>query len=163
RSKNAARLIEFFGRADRLRSVASGRLPRVRVACLCQDGLFVLQDYLEGRPLDEADVTGWSAEAYRIFLLGLINLVEEVHDLRLPHGDLSPKNILVAETDAGMEARVIDFLDFSTEAAGERMTLAYAPSTDNADPYRRDRFAVGAIAAELAGRISGLPAEDLAA
>ncbi|GLS38257.1 hypothetical protein GCM10010869_38510 [Mesorhizobium tianshanense] len=163
RSKNAARLLEFFGRAARLRSAASGRLPRVRVACLCHDGLFVLQDYLEGKPLDQADVTGWSPGTLRSFLLGLIQLIEEVHDLRLPHGDLSPKNILVAETDEGLEARVIDFLDYSTEAAGERITLAYAPPTNNADPYIRDRFAVGVIAAELAGRISGLPTELLAA
>ncbi|MDR9812121.1 AAA domain-containing protein [Rhizobium hidalgonense] len=163
RLKNAARLIEFFGRADRLRSATGDRLPRVRLACLCHDGLFVLQDYLEGTPLDEADVTGWSTQAYRSFLLRLIDLIAEVHELRLPHGDLSPKNILVVETETGIEARVIDFLDFSTEAAGERITLAYSSPAGDADPYTRDRYAIGVIAAELAGRITGLPAEDVAA
>ncbi|OWK26137.1 hypothetical protein AJ87_48760 [Rhizobium yanglingense] len=95
RSKNAAKLVEFFARAERLRSVSSGRLPRVRLACISRDGLFVLQDYLEGRELEGLDAADWTSDEYHSFMLGLVELIDEVHELHLPHGDLSPRNILV--------------------------------------------------------------------
>jgi serine/threonine protein kinase len=163
RNKNAARLIEFFGRAERLRGAGSSRLPRVHRTCLCHDGLFLLQDYLNGAVLESADVSNWGANEYRRFFIELIDGVSEAHDLGVPHGDLSPQNILVATTDQGPAPRIIDFLDFSTEAAGDRVTLAYAPHENSSDPYARDRFAVAAIAQEVARKVTGLASSDIAA
>lgn len=161
RGKNAARLIEFFARADRLRGSGSGRLPHVRLACLSHDGLFLLQDYLPGDPLETCDVSKWTLEQFRTFGLELIDAIAEAHDLGIPHGDLSPKNVLVAQTQ-GPVPRVVDFLDFSTEAAGERTTLAYVPTEGGADPYIRDRYAVATMLTETTAKIEAAQATELA-
>ncbi len=160
--RNAARLIEFFARADRMRGSGTGRLPRVRLACLSQDGLFLLQDYLPGSPLEGLDVSGWSARDLIRFSLLLVDAVAEAHELGVPHGDLSPGNVLVAEGE-GPEPRIVDFLDFSTEAAGERTTFAYVPASGGTDPFARDRYAAAAIIAETAAKVPAVAAASLAA
>ncbi|TXM95226.1 AAA domain-containing protein [Methylobacterium sp. WL116] len=161
KARNAARLIEFFARAERMRGSGTGRLPRVRMACLSQDGLFLLQDYLVGDPLEGLDVSGWSTEEFNRFSLLLIDAVTEAHELGVPHGDLAPGNILVA-LEAGPEPRIVDFLDFSTEAAGERTTLAYVPAEGGTDPFARDRYAAAAIVTEIAAKVLAIEGTSLA-
>lgn len=161
RTKSAAQLMEFFARADRLRGAGTGRLPRVRLACLSHDGLFLLQDYLPGQSLETYDVAGWTAEQFRRFALRLVDTVQEAHDLGIPHGDISPRNVLVTQGEEP-DSRIVDFLDFSTEAAGERVTLAYVPQEGGADPYVRDRFAVATIVTEIASKTTAVESTDLA-
>ncbi|KQT13448.1 hypothetical protein ASG40_19800 [Methylobacterium sp. Leaf399] len=160
RSKSAAKLIEFFARADRLRGSGTGRLPRVRLACLSQDGLFLLQDYLPGEALEGIDVSSWAPEQLRHFSALLIDAVNEAHELGVPHGDLKPGNILVTGTET-LEPHIVDFLDFSTEAAGERATLAYMPPDGGADAFARDRYAVATIVSELAAKVVSVDAPEL--
>lgn len=162
RSRNGAKLIEFFARADRMRGAGTGLLPRVRMAGLCQDGLFLLQDCLEGVPLETTDVSAWSQEQFRRFSALLIEAVGEAHDLGVSHGDLKPGNILVTQ-DELPEPRLVDFLDFSTETAGERATLAYMPAQGSADPFMRDRYAVATIVSEIAAKVASVGGPDLAA
>lgn len=161
RSRSAARLVEFFARADRLRGSGTGRLPRVRLACLSQDGLFLLQDYMPGEVLEGIDVTSWAPDLFRRFASLLIDAVKEAHELGVPHGDLKPGNVLVTGDDTP-EPRIIDFLDFSTEAAGERATLAYVPSEGGADPFVRDRYAAAIIVSEIAAKVASVDPMELA-
>lgn len=162
RSRNGAKLIEFFARAERMRGAGTGLLPRVRVAGLCQDGLFLLQDYLKGVPLEATDVSAWSPEQFQQFSAMLIEAVGEAHELGVPHGDLKPGNILVT-LDEMPEPRLVDFLDFSTETAGERATLAYMPAHGGADPFLRDRYAVATIVSEIAAKVTAIGGPRLAA
>lgn len=161
RARSAAKFIEFFARADRLRGSGTGRLPRVRLACLSQDGLFLLQDYVPGDPLDAVDVAAWSPETFRRFSALLIDAVEEAHELGVPHGDLKPGNVVVTGGETP-EPRIVDFLDFSTDAAGERATLAYVPAEGGADPFVRDRYAAATIVSDIAAKVASVEAVELA-
>ena len=161
RTRSAAKLIEFFARADRLRGSGTGRLPRVRLACLSHDGLFLLQDYVPGDVLEGVDVSAWSAETFQRFSALLIDAVKEAHELGVPHGDLKPANVIVTGGETP-EPRIVDFLDFSTEAAGERATLAYVPAEGGEDPFVRDRYAVATIVTELAAKVISVEGVDLA-
>lgn len=161
RPKHAARLIEFFARAERMRGSGTGRLARVRIACLSQDGIFLLQDYLDGDALESVDVSSWTLEQFRGFSTSLIDSMVEAHELGLAHGDLKPGNILLAQGEMP-EPRIVDFLDFSTEAAGERATLAYMPADGGADPFVRDRYAVATIISEIAAKVPAVEGANLA-
>ena len=161
RSRNAAKLVEFFARAERLRGSGTGRLPRVREACLSLDGLFLLQDYAPGEVLEDTDVSTWTPEKFRHFSALLIDAVEEAHVLGIPHGDLKPANVVVTGGDTP-EPRIVDFLDFSTDAAGERATLAYMPAEGGADPFVRDRYAVATVISETAAKVAAVEGAELA-
>jgi serine/threonine protein kinase len=87
-------------------------------------------------------------EALRRFALGLADAVDELHDLDLVHGDLSPHNIVVRFDGDVQRPILVDIVDFTTDEEGRR-TPAYCPPEDN-DLRTRDRFAVGQIATELA-------------
>ncbi|MBR1281316.1 AAA family ATPase [Bradyrhizobium sp. AUGA SZCCT0177] len=148
RRKSAARLIEFFAKADALRRADASWLPRTDVACLCTDGLLLVQAWVEGERLSECNTSDWTPEALRRFAVGLVDAVDELHDLDLVHGDLSPNNIVVQFDGDVPRPILVDIVDFSTEEGGRR-TPAYCPSEDN-DLRTRDRYAVGQIATELA-------------
>ncbi|ACF00798.1 ATPase [Rhodopseudomonas sp. AAP120] len=148
RRKSAARLIEFFGKADALRRIDAKWLPRISVACLCTDGLLLIQDWVDGEKLSACDVSTWTPEGLRRFVVGLIDAVDELHKLELNHGDISPENILVCFDGDIPRPVLVDVVDFSADDIG-RSTPAYCPAEDN-DLRSRDRYAVGQIALELA-------------
>lgn len=148
RRKSAARLVEFFGKADALRRIDATWLPRIGVACLCTDGLLLIQDWIDGEKLSACDVATWTAEGLRRFVVGLIDAIDELHMVELNHGDLSPENILVCFDGDSPRPVLVDVVDFSTDDVG-RSTPAYCPAEDN-DLRTRDRYAIGQIALELA-------------
>jgi serine/threonine protein kinase len=65
RRKTAARLIEFFGKADALRQTTAEWLPTIEVACLCTDGLLLVQQWIDGHSLDQCNTPEWSPENVR--------------------------------------------------------------------------------------------------
>lgn len=148
RRKSAARLIEFFAKANALRRIDADWLPRTDVACLCTDGLLLVQQWIEGERLSECRTSDWSPDALRRFVGALVDAVDELHKLDLTHGDLSPKNIIVSLDGAVPRPILVDVVDFTNDEEGTR-TPAYCPPEDN-DLRTRDRFAVGQIASELA-------------
>ncbi|MCC8967405.1 AAA family ATPase, partial [Bradyrhizobium sp. Pear76] len=148
RRKSAVRLIEFFAKADALRRVDAKWLPRIDVACLCTDGLLLVQEWVEGERLSESKTSDWTPDALRRFVAALIDAVDELHQLDLVHGDLSPRNIMVGFDGDLPRPILVDAVDFTTDEEGKR-TPAYCPPDDN-DLRTRDRFAVGQIATELA-------------
>jgi serine/threonine protein kinase len=150
RRKTAARLIEFFGKADALRLAAADWLPKIELACLCTDGLLLVQEWVNGTALDKCATDQWSPADLKQFLLYLATAVEELHELGQTHGDLSPANIMVRSTEGRPRPVLVDTVDFTTDEAGKK-TPAYCPPHDS-DLRVRDRFAVGQIVAELADR-----------
>lgn len=150
RRKSAARLIEFFGKADTLRLATAEWLPRIDLACLCTDGLLLVQQWIDGRPLSECATSEWSAEDLRRFVTELATAVEELHELDLVHGDLSPDNIMVRMNEGRPRPTLVDIVDFTLDETGKK-TPAYCPP-DDIDLRVRDRYAVGQIAVELADR-----------
>lgn len=156
RRRSSARLIDFFARAERLEALAAAWAPRIRNACLCMDGLLLVQDWIEGERLSPEIAAAWPEDELRQFLAGLVGAVEELHKAGLAHGDLKPDNVLVVTETVGPSGRgsrrpvLLDLLDYAPEAAGERATPAYCPAQGADDPTLRDRFALTRIALELA-------------
>jgi serine/threonine protein kinase len=148
--KNAPRLLDFLIRAERLQAAVFEWLPRVEFACLALDGLLLVQRWSDGERLSADRAAGWTADGLGTFLLKLVEAVESLHLEALWHGDLKPANVLVVEDETGMRPVLIDMLDYSTDAAGERVTQAYQPAHNGEEPAFRDRYAVAAIASELA-------------
>lgn len=150
RRKSAARLIEFFGKADALRQLDAEWLPRIDVACLCTDGLLLVEEWIDGECLSKCDTSLWSPEKLRRFVTALAEAVEELHEVDLVHGDISPDNIIVRVDGDRPRPVLVDIADFTADEKG-RSTPAYCPP-DDSDLRVRDRFAVGQIAVELADR-----------
>ena len=166
RRKAALRLIEFLARAERIEALATPWAPRIRSACLCMDGLLLVQDWSEGHHLGAEATFAWDENETKRFLGALVAAVEELHAAGLAHGDLKPENVLAAfdgSSPAGdarpkVQPVLLDLLDYAPAAAGERTTSAYCPPTGGDDPAIRDRFAVGQIAIELSRRWPDSPA-----
>jgi serine/threonine protein kinase len=150
RRKSAARLIEFFGKVDALRRIDAAWLARIDVACLCADGLLLVQQWIDGQRLSKCDTSQWTPENLRRFVMALVASVEELHELELVHGDISPDNIIVRVDRETPRPVLVDIVDFIADEKG-RSTPAYCPPNDT-DLRVRDRFAVGQIALELADR-----------
>jgi serine/threonine protein kinase len=150
RRKTAARLIEFFGKADALRQTTADWLPTIEVACLCTDGLLLVQQWIDGDSLDQCNTSEWSPENVRQFVIELATAVDDLHELGLWHGDLSPPNIIVRMDQRRPRPVLVDIVDFTVEEGGKK-TAAYCPPND-VDPRVRDRYAVGQIATDIADR-----------
>ncbi|SCB46910.1 AAA domain-containing protein [Rhizobium multihospitium] len=147
---SALALLAFFSRGARLEGLAAPWAPRVRQCCLCMDGLFLAQDWVDGSKLLEVDWSGHDEGSITAFLKKLFDAVDELHAAGLSHGDLKPANIIVSQTEEGASVPVfIDLLDFSRPDDGERLSPAYCPPYQNDDLQLRDRFAAGQIAVEL--------------
>lgn len=89
RRKSAARLIEFFARAETLQLSSAGWAPRLDLACLCADGLLLVQEWIPGLCLAETETASWSADTLRVFLSRLVYAIDELHECGLAHSDLS--------------------------------------------------------------------------
>jgi serine/threonine protein kinase len=152
RRKAAARLIEFFGKADALRLVASEWLPNIELACLCTDGLLLVQEWIDGIALEKCNTADWSPMDLRLFVIDLATAIEELHELGQTHGDLSPANIMVRTREGRPRPVLVDTVDFTSDEGGKK-TPAYCPPEDT-DLRVRDRFAVGQISLEFADRCS---------
>lgn len=147
---SALALLGFFSRGARLEGLAAPWAPRIRQSCLCMDGLFLAQDWIEGRKLPEVDWSGYEEGKIIAFLKKLFDAVDELHAAGLSHGDLKPANIIASQTeDEATVPVLIDLLDFSRPDDGDRSTPAYCPPHQNDDLQLRDRYAVGQIAIEL--------------
>ena len=144
--KSAVRLIEFFGRAEALKA-SPNWAPKIDLACLCTDGLLLVQEWIDGASLGESDTGAWSPEQRRDFIGGLIRAVDGLHSFGLAHGDLSPANIMLRKGVSAFRPVLVDVVDFSLEEGG-KSTPAYCPVSDH-DLRMRDRFAVCAIAKEI--------------
>lgn len=147
---SALALLAFFSRGARLEGLAAPWAPRIRQSCLCMDGLFLAQDWVEGTKLSEADWCGYEEGKITSLLKALFDAVDELHAAGLSHGDLKPTNIILSQTAEESTVPVfIDLLDYSRPNDGDRSTPAYCPPHQNDDLQLRDRFAAGQIAVEV--------------
>ncbi|MGO4565896.1 AAA domain-containing protein [Rhizobium sp. 2YAF20] len=130
-------------KADRLPGIAL-----VRDVCWLGDSFVIVQDWIEGTPLDElllqpADMIRAPDSALAI-ANRLLSVVETLHDHGFGHGDLKPSNIII---NSDGEPVLIDALDFSPSIDGELTTSEYAPEAGTR--LERDRFALTKIVEEI--------------
>lgn len=152
--REASRILAFLERAEaHIESPVPGTVVLHNVHWT-GDAIVLVQDLVEGPTLlDEiAQKVRLSdpVQALRFFR-ELADVVNVLHDRSLAHGDLKPANVVVSSRDDAVEFHpvLIDLLDFSPRADGERLSKAYAPLSGGR--FERDRFAVTRMVEEVIG------------
>ncbi len=147
--KEGPRILDFLDQLAELSAIEPEGCAKILGAMWLGDAIVMVQEWVD-RP-DLAYVLAQrpselGEEARLILIDSLARRIEELHTLRLAHGDLKPANILV-DPAAPSDPVIVDLSDFSTEAEGDTVTARYAP--ESGGRYERDCFAVAAIAEEL--------------
>ncbi len=152
----ASAILDFVRRGKSLSVLPPTIAPRIVECSLDAYGPFLCVEETIGDRL--SDCNDYIRDLDQDGLVDLCRSVAKAvliaHDLDLAHGDLSPSNLLFAKQSGGGDSededvavRIIDWLDFSTNEAGPRETVAYGG--DEPDPMQRDRRALGRIILEL--------------
>lgn len=153
--KEGPRILDFLDQLAELAASEPEGCAKILGAMWLGDAIVMIQEWIE-RP-DLARILAERAdeldeEARLGLICALARRVEELHTLRLAHGDLKPANILVDPALPG-DPVIVDLSDFTTAAEGDTVTTRYAP--ESGGRYERDCFAVTAIAEDLlAGSVS---------
>ena len=81
----------------------------------------------------------------------LIDSIEHLHTLHIPHGDLHPGNVIVGKEDGGYVLSLIDTL-ITALSRLKRSIINYSPENiDTCTAFERDNYAVMKMACELLG------------
>ncbi|MFM9859766.1 NERD domain-containing protein kinase family protein, partial [Pseudoxanthobacter sp. M-2] len=164
--KEGPRILDFLDQLAELSAAEPEGCAKILGAMWLGDAIVMIQEWIDRPDLAQV-LVGRSDELGEDARLGLINAlarrVEELHTLRIAHGDLKPANVLVDPAFPG-DPIIVDLSDFTSADEGDTVTARYAPATGGR--YERDCFAVTAIAEELlAGsdsRIAGRVREAIA-
>lgn len=152
-AREAPRILDFLEKAQEIVEQPLPGFAKLRDVVWLGDAIALVQDFVEGVTLDEMLREPFdrfrSVDERLLILRRLIALVGSAHERQFAHGDLKPANIVISDAD-GPSPILIDYLDFSPESDGERISSAYAPS--DGGRLERDRFALCKIIEEsLAG------------
>lgn len=150
-------LMHFLQRVEKLKSIAPPYLPRIFEFGLATKSseLFIVSDYIEGPAWGDVE----PGEQNLPLVQKLIQAVEHLHTLHIPHGDLHPENVIVdTETET---VTLIDIPDFCLDGS-EVKNHTYSPENiDGCTAYERDNFAVMRMSAELLGLEWDQPSSDM--
>lgn len=141
-------VLAFLRKANDLKTDRPDGVSTVRSIVWLGNSMAVVQDWIVGEAL--ADILMKSADRLiapadvLTFTSRLISIVEDLHRRGFSHGDVKPANIVVSPAT---EPFLIDVLDFSSGADGERLSTAYAP--ESGSRIERDRYSLTKIAEEL--------------
>lgn len=142
------RLLAFLERARILRGCAIPGLPKIVDFGLGRKSLLLVMSWVDGTTVSDWLATSPNLED-RLTVAGrLIDTLGRIHSFELSHGDVHPKNIVIA---GGLIPTFIDFLDFRRTTT-DIYTTAYLPAEyKTMSPIERDRYGIGAVIAELFG------------
>ncbi|MDW9819722.1 AAA family ATPase [Sinorhizobium meliloti] len=150
-SKECGSVETFLHRARELQADDLRGLATVREAVWLGDSIGLVQDWVEGRSLQEElalpEQRTQSASQGLALVQSLLRNAQTLHDRAFAHGDLKPSNIIVPD-DA--DPVFIDALDYSPSLDGDITSSEYAPESGTA--YERDRFALTKITEEVLAR-----------
>lgn len=156
RSSALERLLPLLPRLEKLKRIVElgpTYLPLIRDFGLAYDGLFVCYERADGTALSQMAPLPPGAERLQL-ASALCHAVRRLHEAHIPHGDLSPENILVREESGGdvLERSIIfiDAFDFPSAGGSTRVTTRFAPADyEGAAADERDAFALATILTEL--------------
>lgn len=147
-AREGAAILAFIEKAAAAKADRPAGLPTVREVLWLGDSIAIVQDWMEGPTLaavlSEPPEDFWTPESALWCMERLTRTVDGLHESGWGHGDISPANIVVTAENVPV---LIDALDFSPQADGDRVTSAYAPLSGSL--LERDRFAVIKIAEEV--------------
>lgn len=153
RGTNAATdlaMTRLFDGVGRLVASPLPGVPRYVRAGLSQTGPFVAYRFIDGIPLNDAQLTNTST----IIRLSnrLVQCVSAIHAMGHSHGDISPKNLLIC--DDGKDFCLVDLFDMTDVGDGRVRTPAMCPANYEAlTDEQLDRYATTRIVRDM---LSGL-------
>lgn len=148
-TKEGPRILDFLDQLAELSAVEPEGCAKILGAMWLGDAIVMIQEWIDLPDLAQvvAERPEHLGEEARLQLIdALARRVEELHTLRLAHGDLKPANILV-DPATPSDPIIVDLSDFTTTAEGDTVTARYAP--ESGGRYERDCFAVTVIGEEL--------------
>jgi serine/threonine protein kinase len=154
RQDYSLRLLAFLERARTVRGGAIPGLPLIHDFGLSRRSLLLVRDWVEGTTTPQWLASNPELAARVRVASSLVDTVQRLHALELPHGDIHPQNVVV--TPDG-DAVFIDVLDFA-HAPGDAYTTAYLPPEyKTMSPFERDRYGLAAVLAEVFGGTQEAP------
>lgn len=151
--ENAAvgyKLLHFLKRIEKLQTLSPSYIPCIRDFGLAtkSSSLYLVMDQAEGCHWHELEI---EEENKLVVIKQLIDSIEHLHTLHIPHGDLHPGNVIVGKEDGGYVLSLIDTPDYCIESA-EALNHQYSPENiDTCTAFERDNYAVMKMACELLG------------
>ncbi|RWJ74639.1 MAG: hypothetical protein EOR35_31275 [Mesorhizobium sp.] len=146
--REGAAVLDFLEKAAAVKADRPPGLPQIKDVLWLGDALVVAQEWVDGSTLAalKIEAPAWLREfpSAGAFMLRLLDTVETLHERGFAHGDLKPENIVITGEN---DPILIDALDFSPAADGDRTTSVYAPEIGSR--FERDRFALTKIAEEI--------------
>ncbi len=146
-------LLRFLQSAHRLKTNPTKEIGEVLEFGFSPQGVFLVTKWVSGKTFEE-----WLRQCSDLreriqISLTLLDAVERIHALEMPHGDIHPANIIVPEK----ETRVvfIDSPDFRFHGGSAHNPKYCPPNAEQLPPDRRDRYATARLVEEA---LSGVDA-----
>lgn len=148
-------LLRFLEKARAIQVNPSEWLPRViDVGIVPKKGLLYVREWLDLPTLTEWESSTKSLEERIGLSKSLVDGIDRLHSIDLPHGDLHPENVLIRPTGEGRgfpSAVFIDTPDFK-DGTVDVVTTAYVPANyERISLVERDRYAITLIICEILG------------
>ncbi|WP_297187121.1 AAA domain-containing protein [uncultured Porticoccus sp.] len=144
------KLLHFLRRIEKLKTVSPPYIPCIREFGIAtkSSSLYLVMDKAEGFHWNDLDI---NEEDKLVVIKKLIESVEHLHTMHIPHGDLHPGNVIVGQEGGEYFLSLIDIPDYCEDSA-EMFNHRYSPDNiDTCTAFERDNFAVMRMACELLG------------
>jgi len=154
-----------------LKNINTGFIPQIYHICDEEDGFFIIEEYIEGKTLQEMIDSGQRMEKETIFHLleQLCSVMKILHNLEKPiiHRDIKPSNIIISNEG---DLKLIDFdaaREYKKDTYKDTVclgTIEYAPPEQfgySQTDARSDIYSIGRVIAELIKAQGGTKAEYL--
>lgn len=151
-------LLRFLEKARAIQVNPSEWLPRVLdVGIVPKKGLLYVREWLDHPTLTEWDPVARTLEERIGLSISLVDGIERLHSIDLPHGDLHPGNVLVRPAGEGRafpSAVFIDTPDFKN-GTSDMVTTAFVPGNyERISLVERDRYAISRVIGGILGGTS---------
>jgi serine/threonine protein kinase len=147
--KDGPRILDFLDKLAELAAVEPEGCAKILGAMWLGDAIVMIQEWIDlpnVAQILKTESDRFSEGSRLQFIEALARRVEDLHALRLAHGDIKPENILV-DIFAPASPVIVDLVEFSASSDGDIMTTRYSPEVGGR--FERDCYAVTAIAEEL--------------